>query len=139
MLSSRDRQGLERIADHCRRIISYVPGILPYEDFLVDIEKQDATIFNIIQIGEVAKEMLSDECKRSIGKVNWNNMIRMRHKIVHHYDVFDSRFAWEVAVSYVPNLLDEISKFLNCAPSIDKMRLFREKSKTSPGENTDDE
>lgn len=98
---------------HCERIVRYVPSSLSLAAFLADDEKQDAAVFNITQIGELANAILSDECKDSMPTVEWNALIRMRHKIVHHYEVYSAEFAWVAATQEVPRLVEAISEYLD--------------------------
>lgn len=52
-------------------------------DFSSDTMRLEATVFNLMQIGELAKESLSDEAKAQITSIPWQQIYGMRNRIVH--------------------------------------------------------
>lgn len=55
--------------------------------FVPEISKQlhvvEITIFNLMQIGELARTSLSDEIKNQIQTIPWTQLYGMRDRIVH--------------------------------------------------------
>ena len=45
----------------------------------------EATVFNLMQIGELAKESLGDDVKKEITTVPWQQIYGLRNRIVHGY------------------------------------------------------
>ena len=45
----------------------------------------EATVFNLIQIGELAKEELDDVTKARIKAIPWQQIYGLRNRIVHGY------------------------------------------------------
>ena len=46
----------------------------------------EACVFNLMQIGELAKTDLSDETKNNLSSIPWKQIYGMRNRIVHGYD-----------------------------------------------------
>ncbi len=86
MFSLHDKQVIEKILRHCHKIIRFTSAPCTFDSFMDDEEKQDAAMLNILQIGELVKEELSILCKEQITELPWNVIIKMRHKVVHHYE-----------------------------------------------------
>ena len=65
-MSGKDRQVIEKIIKHIERILKYSHGFESLEDFQKDNLSVDGCVFNLMQIGELAKVGLSDEVKKQI-------------------------------------------------------------------------
>lgn len=114
MVTERERQCLMRVLRHCDNI-NRSTGCGTLKDlFFTDREKQESIVFNILQIGELANEFLSDEFKtHEMPGVPWNQIIRMRHLLVHHYDGFSPAIVWDTASEHIPSLASQIADFLH--------------------------
>ena len=55
----------------------------------------EACVFNLMQIGELAKISLSEEAKAEISTIPWKQLYGMRNRIVHGYSGVDMRIVWE--------------------------------------------
>lgn len=64
----------------------------------------DACVFNLMQIGELAKQQLSEEAKESIKNIPWKQLYGMRNRIVHGYDGVNLNIVWETVKEDIPNL-----------------------------------
>ena len=73
-MNSKDLEVLKKIQTHANRIILHSKECKVYEDFAGSDLISDACIFNIMQIGELAKNELSDEIKQRISSIPWNNI-----------------------------------------------------------------
>lgn len=89
------------IAGH--RIRDFV-GEQGFEAFSSDLKTQSAVLLQILIIGEAAKR-LSTEFRERHSKVPWTDIIRMRDKLIHHYEAIDLRFVWTSVQKDVPDLL----------------------------------
>ena len=72
----------------------------------------EATVFNLMQIGELAKKSLSNELKDQITSIPWNQIYGLRNRIVHGYDGVNMMIVWEVVKNDIPILCDEINKIV---------------------------
>ncbi|MCM8776866.1 MAG: DUF86 domain-containing protein [Candidatus Omnitrophica bacterium] len=105
-----DREFLCDILEASTRIKSYINS-LSYNEFLANIEKQDAVIRNIEIIGEATKN-LSDEFKNKYKEIEWKKISGMRDKIIHFYFGVNLEIVWKVAKDEVPKLKEFIVKIL---------------------------
>ena len=72
----------------------------------------EATVFNLMQIGELAKTSLSDETKEQITAIPWRQIYGMRNRIVHGYDGVNMLIVWETVSEDIPQLTRELAKIL---------------------------
>ena len=73
----------------------------------------EACVFNLMQIGELAKNTLSDDAKNQIGSIPWKQIYGMRNRIVHGYSGVDMLIVWDTIRDDLPALGDEIKKHLD--------------------------
>ncbi len=72
----------------------------------------EATVFNLMQIGELAKTSLSDDTKEQITAIPWRQIYGMRNRIVHGYDGVNMLIVWETVSEDIPQLNRELAKIL---------------------------
>ncbi len=72
----------------------------------------EACVFNLMQIGELAKQSLSDAAKNELNNIPWKQLYGMRNRIVHGYDGVDMRIVWDTIRLDLPELLDELERIL---------------------------
>ena len=72
----------------------------------------EACVFNLMQIGELAKTALSDEIKSQLTAIPWKQLYGMRNRIVHGYSGVDMRIVWDTIHDDLPALKEEIEKHL---------------------------
>jgi len=109
MLTERDRQVLTAMKRHCEHIVRAVEATHTMNIFCTNELAQDACTFNLLQLGELAKEQLSLECKQRMSSIPWNAIIRMRHKLVHHYEDQNLEVVWDTITHDVPRVLQVIN------------------------------
>jgi uncharacterized protein with HEPN domain len=98
------------IRDAARLAIQYVSG-KSYEDFLSDIQCQDAVIRRVALIGEAARR-ISDETRKEHPQFPWREMVSMRNLVIHEYDDIDLSVVWDTVNKNLPDLLvllDDVS------------------------------
>ena len=67
-------------------------------------------ITHLIQtIGEAARRVSTDFRQRH-PHIPWNQIVGMRHKVVHDYMHVDYDLAWDVATTELPRLLEQLEK-----------------------------
>ena len=69
----------------------------------------EATVFNLMQIGELSKSSLSEGAKSAIQTVPWHQIYGMRNRIVHGYDGVDMRIVWDTVAEDIPKLHRELT------------------------------
>ena len=82
------------------------------EEFEADTMRVEATVFNLVQIGELAKMSLSDTAKAQLSNIPWHQLYGMRNRIVHGYDSVNMRIVWDTVESGIPELNEEIREVL---------------------------
>ncbi len=82
------------------------------DDFEGNSMLSEACVFNLMQIGELAKTSLSSEAKTEIVSIPWKQIYGMRNRIVHGYDGVDMSIVWDTIKNDLPLLREELKKFL---------------------------
>ena len=110
MISVKDRGILLRIIEHCQRIESKTNG-LSKEEFKENEDVKDIICFNILQIGELAKNF-SEELIERYKNVPWKQIKGMRDRIVHRYDSIDFDRIWLIVVEDIAPLIHYCEEIL---------------------------
>ena len=85
---------------------------LSIEDLSTDKLRYFAVVKNVEIIGEAAY-MLSLAFKNSHTDIPWNDIIRMRHVLVHGYATVLPELLWQTALDDVPKLKKQIEAIVN--------------------------
>lgn len=72
----------------------------------------EACVFNLMQIGELAKTSLSEHIKSQISSIPWKQIYGMRNRIVHGYDGIEMKIVWETIEYDLPVLKKELENIL---------------------------
>ena len=111
-MNDKDRRVLEKISQHIEAILRYCRDCNSLEDFQDDTMLVEATVFNLMQIGELATEELSDPAKAAIGTIPWHQLYGMRNRIVHGYAGINLRIVWDTVREDIPRLRDELAEYM---------------------------
>lgn len=114
-MNEHDRKTLLSINKHIHSIQRYCSKCSDIDAFISDSMLVEACVFNLMQIGELSKNELSDECKKSITSIPWNQLYGMRNRIVHGYEGVKLQIVWDTICENLPQLSCEIEKYLNKA------------------------
>jgi uncharacterized protein with HEPN domain len=107
----------ERDSGRLRDIIQAADNILSFtegrsrEELLSDKLRYYAVVKNVEIIGEAAY-MLSPNFKNKHHHIPWNNIIKMRHVLVHGYATILPQILWQTALVDVPLLKKQIEDLL---------------------------
>ncbi len=71
----------------------------------------EACVFNLMQIGELAKTSLSDDMKQQITTIPWKQIYGMRNRIVHGYSGVNMRIVWDTIHDDLPALVKELKQY----------------------------
>jgi uncharacterized protein with HEPN domain len=97
-----DKERLEHILDAIEEIEAYTANI-DLKDFLTNSMMRFASIKQIEIIGEAAN-YLSPETKALFTDIEWNQIIGMRHILIHEYFGVDDNLVWQVIRNDIPKL-----------------------------------
>lgn len=109
--SLRDQLRLIHILEACDRIKSYFPN-----DEIPLLNPKSIEFFGLVKnleiIGEAAY-MLSPDFKASHSNTEWNDIIRMRHLLVHVYYHISPEIVKEITEEEIPSLKLQITSYLS--------------------------
>ena len=111
-METKDKQVLNKIYEHICSVLKYCEGCKKLDDFLSDSMRVEACVFNLMQIGELAKQSLSDEAKAQIKTIPWKQIYGMRTRIVHGYSGVNMLIVWDTIHDDLPELKKELQTYL---------------------------
>jgi uncharacterized protein with HEPN domain len=100
------------IDKHIKVIFQYKTGISSLDEFSNNSLVQDAVVFNLLQIGELAKSKLSDSFKKTHSDIPWNDVYGFRNRLVHDYENIIPTIVYEAIIEDLPKLENLISRVL---------------------------
>jgi len=83
---------LADISDSILKIKTFIQDFA-YEEFYEDEKTQYAVIRALEIIGEAAKQ-IPEEVKAQYSNIPWQDIVRMRDKLIHHYYGIDLEVIW---------------------------------------------
>ena len=114
MPSDRDRASLLDLRLAAQRVLEFL-GDQSLASFSDDVKTQSAVILQILILGEASKR-LSAEFRDRYPEIHWSQIIRMRDKLIHHYEVMDPGEVWQTAKGDIPDLLAFLEQILKAEP-----------------------
>ena len=111
-MDSKDIRVLEKLLQHTAAILRYCQNCKQLSAFEADSRRVEATVFNLMQIGELAKTSLSDSIKEQITSIPWRQLYGMRNRIVHGYDGVNMLIVWQTVDEDIPQLHQELARIL---------------------------
>ena len=108
---SRDKEYLLDILESAKVALSYVRG-KSKDEFMHDMECQDAVIRRLEIIGEAARRV-SEKAQELLPEIQWSDMIGMRNFVIHKYDGVDVEVVWQTVHDDLEGLVSKIEKFLS--------------------------
>lgn len=109
-MNSKDLQVLQKLIKHGEAICAYCEPYVTLEAFQENTMCVEATVFNLMQIGELAKFSLSEEAKQRIRAIPWPQLYGMRNRIVHGYDGVNMTIVWDTIKEDIPVLLVQLKR-----------------------------
>jgi uncharacterized protein with HEPN domain len=102
---------LHHIIDSAKVAILYVQD---KQRSSLDKERQLVyTLIKLIEIIGEAASKLTNECRLSIPQIQWNNIIKMRNRLIHAYFDIDLDILWKTVIEDIPPLIMEIERVLS--------------------------
>ena len=103
-----DQYYIEKMKINFERIMNTIDGI-SYEEFLTNLDYQDITMFNLIQISENVKN-ISSEYKEKNSEVPWFDIYGLRNRIVHDYGNVVLDTIYKTITDDIPDLYKKFFK-----------------------------
>jgi uncharacterized protein with HEPN domain len=106
----RDKAYILDILEAAKLAITYV-GKKTKEEFLNDLQCQDAVIRRLEIIGEATRR-ISEETKGAFQNLPWYEMVGMRNVMIHDYDGVDMVIVWETVQNDLPSLISALESII---------------------------
>ncbi len=114
-MSPRDLVYVGHMLDMARKAVGKVRG-RSREAYDADENLRLALIHLVQVIGEAARQV-SRDFTTSHPEIPWENIVGMRHKVVHDYLGVDEDIVWQVVTEDLPKLVEAIEPLV--APDLD--------------------
>ena len=111
-MDNKDIAVLKKMLQHTGAILDYCKDCHSLADFEANAMRVEATVFNLMQLGELAKQSLSDEAKAQISSIPWQQIYGLRNRIVHGYSGVNMRMVWDTVACDIPDLHRELKALL---------------------------
>lgn len=85
MSKNKFEQIQEKISRHIQHTVDYCQGI-SQDEFITNQMLQEACIFNVLQVGELAAKAIECGLAEEHPEIEWYQMRGMRNRIVHDYE-----------------------------------------------------
>ena len=102
---------LEDMVRFCERVLDYTAG-LDQPEFVADSRTFDASVHNIILIGEAATH-IPPEVRDAHPEIPWRLIVGARNRMVHGYMKVDSDTVWSIIQDDIPDLLPKLRRLLD--------------------------
>ena len=112
-MDNKDIKVLGKIREHAASIVTETSGIGDAETFKNTNDKSKAALFDLLQIGELSKDGLSQDAVNQMQNIPWREIYALRCRIVHGYASVDYEIIWETIQGDIPRLISDIDKVLN--------------------------
>ena len=103
---------LKKMLQHIDSVQEYCKDCGSREAFESNRMRVEATVFNLMQIGELAKVSLGEETKAEIKTIPWKEIYGLRNRIVHGYSGVNMQIVWDTVKDDLPLLRSEIAAYL---------------------------
>ncbi|MCI0440472.1 MAG: DUF86 domain-containing protein [Chloroflexi bacterium] len=99
-----------QMLDLAREAVSFAKGS-SREDFKANRVLQLALVRLIEVIGEAANRMPVEQ-RPSYPNIDWQNIIGMRNRLIHGYDILNLDIVWDTVEDDLPPLIRELERLL---------------------------
>lgn len=102
-----DRLLVREMLDAAARVESYIKDHGGEAEFMRQGVLYDAVCLNLLRFGECAR-VLSDSAKARLPLVPWPDIINLRHRVAHSYDLLKPAVLWRIATVNVSQIAELI-------------------------------
>ena len=94
---------------HCEKALAKMDG-RTRQDWVNDENFRDAVCMRLMSLTECIKEYLKDTpaLSNEFPHISWDNIVRFRDKIAHHYEGIDYDIVWEILETDITPLYEVI-------------------------------
>ena len=110
MLPEEDRVRLQHMLDAARSAVGFTRG-RGRQDLSGDEMLTFALVRALEIIGEAASQV-SESAREAVPGIPWQQIVGMRHRLIHAYFEVDLDRVWDTATEYVPELIHELESIL---------------------------
>ena len=93
-MKNKEKESIKKMIEYIDKSIKYTEGY-DFDMFKKDEKTQDATIFNISQIGELIKN-ITNETKEKNSDIEWQMIKGLRNRIIHDYSGINLTNIWYI-------------------------------------------
>ena len=111
MLAIKEKGIIINIIRHCYRIETKIKG-LSFESFCNDEDVKEIVSFNILQIGELVKNLSLDFLKK-YSDMPWKDIKGMRDWVAHGYGTINLKEVWDTSINDIKLLKDYCEIIVN--------------------------
>ena len=115
MSDKRNAQALRKIISHIDHTLEYCNG-MEYDVFMDNRMLQEACVFNIMQIGELARNGIGEDFTALHPEIPWRQMYGLRNRIAHDYEGIRMKIVWETITQDFAPLKAALSQILSSMP-----------------------
>ena len=101
---------LQDMIDFAERAVAYSEGY-DQRDFTLDERTYDATLRNLVLVGEAATHVPS-EVREANPQIEWRQVIATRNRLAHGYLGLDDDVIWDIIQTDLPDLLVKVKRLL---------------------------
>lgn len=94
----------DKMVERVKRTLAYCEGV-DRETFMRQTMLQEACVFNVLQVGELAAKAIERGYDQVAADIPWRQMRGMRNRIVHDYEGVRLDTVWDAIQSDFPALL----------------------------------
>ena len=119
-MSDRNLTHLNNMIKYCQDILDLQMnfGGKSFTSFMLNKGYQYSVSFCIEQIGELAKKLREGGFAAKYPYVEWDQIVGMRNRIAHGYDVLDLEMVYDIATEDIPKLLEMCQDMLEQEKSL---------------------
>ena len=104
-------QTLGKIITHIEHTMEYCTD-QDFDSFMANRMLQEACVFNILQIGELAKNGLDETFTEEHPNIPWRQMYGLRNRIAHDYEGVRMKIVWETITQDFVLLKSELQEIM---------------------------
>ena len=109
-MKNKEYMSIKKMIEYIDKALRYTEGC-NFESFSNNEEKVDATIFAIIQIGELVKN-INKETMEKYPNIEWIIIKNLRNKIVHDYEGINLNLIWDIVTKDIVELREDLEEIL---------------------------
>ena len=110
-MRNKELESLYQMIEYIDKALNYTNDI-DFNTFSSDSKTQDATIFNISQIGELIKN-ISDLTIQKYSNIEWQMIKGLRNRIIHDYSGINLNNIWYIINYDLGDLKKDLKKVIN--------------------------